>query len=90
VKQGVPFTNSMNYANQKIDRLFAQAAREMSQGKRREVFQQIQKIIMADVPVLPLLELQPTTFHHRDLGDVVAGPFGNYDGYDRLHWKRPR
>jgi peptide/nickel transport system substrate-binding protein len=90
VKQGVPFTNSMNYQNPEIDRLFAQAAREMNQGRRRDLFHQIQKIIMTDVPVLPLLELQPTTFHHRDLGDVVAGPFGNYDGYDRVHWKRPR
>jgi peptide/nickel transport system substrate-binding protein len=89
-KPGVPFTNSMNYQNPEIDRLFTQAAREMNTTRRRDVFVQIQKILAADLPLLPILEYQPTTFHHRDLQEVVTGPFGVYDSFDRVWWKRPR
>ena len=42
------------------------------------------------LPLLPLLELHFTTFHHRDLEGVVSSPLGVYDGFDRVHWKRPK
>jgi len=87
-KQGVPFTNSMDYKNPEIDKLFEQAARELNEGKRAAVFHQIQRILATDLPVLPILELQPTTFYRKDLEDVVAGPFGNYESFDRMYWKK--
>ncbi len=89
-KPGVPFVNSMDYKNPEIDKLFAQAAQELASAKRRQLFAQIQRTLMTDLPLLPLLELQFTTFTNADLDGVVASPFGVYDSFDRTYWKKPK
>jgi peptide/nickel transport system substrate-binding protein len=90
IKKGVPWVNSMNYQNPEIDRLFEQSGREMNRDRRFQLFHQIQRVIMNDVPLLPLLEIQFTTFYNKDLEGVVTGPYGVNDPFDRVYWKRPR
>jgi hypothetical protein len=45
---------------------------------------------MTDLPLLPLLELHFTTFHDKELENVIASPLGMYDSFDRVYWKRPK
>jgi peptide/nickel transport system substrate-binding protein len=87
-KPGVPFTNSMNYQNPEIDRLFTQAAQELNPDKRYELFHQIQRILVSELPLLALLEMEFTTFYHKELEGLVTSPFGVYDSFDRVYWKR--
>lgn len=88
IKKGVPFTNDSGYQNPEIDRLFAAAARELNPGKRRELFAQIQRILVTDLPYLPILELAPTTFYRKGLENVVNGPFAMYESFDGVYWQK--
>ena len=90
IKPGVPFTNSMNYQNPEIDQLFTQAAQELNRDKRYELFHQIQRILASELPVLPLLEMEFTTFYHKDLEGIITGPFGINNSFDGVHWKRTK
>jgi peptide/nickel transport system substrate-binding protein len=87
IKQGVPFTNNTGYSNPEIDKLFPEAARELDLRKRQEIFRKIQQILATDLPTLPLLEIDFTTFYNNQLRDVIVGPFGNYDSFDRVSWR---
>jgi peptide/nickel transport system substrate-binding protein len=78
----------MNYQNPEIDQLFTQAAQELNRDKRYELFHQIQRILASELPVLPLLEMEFTTFYHKDLEGIITGPFGINNSFDGVHWKR--
>lgn len=44
----VPFSNGASYSNPKVDKLFADAARESNRGKRVQLYNQLQKILVED------------------------------------------
>jgi peptide/nickel transport system substrate-binding protein len=87
-RPGVPYMNSHNYQNPEIDRLFSQAARESKPDKRYPLFHQIQSILASELPVLPLLEMEFTTFYRKELEGIITGPFGVHDSFDGVYWKR--
>lgn len=47
-------TNRAAYSNPAVDKLFAQAAREIDEVKRAQLYKQAQQLIMADAPWQPL------------------------------------
>ena len=51
-----PFTNGASYCNQEVDRLFDQAARELDERKRGDIYKRLQRILASDLPVIPLAD----------------------------------
>lgn len=51
----VPFTNNAGYSNPEVDALFDQSDAALSDEERKRIYDQIQELIWADVPVLPLM-----------------------------------
>lgn len=51
-----PFTNGSGYCNEQVDTLFDQAAAELDQKKRGDIYKQIQRKLASDVPVIPLVD----------------------------------
>jgi peptide/nickel transport system substrate-binding protein len=89
-QKGVPFANSMGYSNPVVDELFARAAVEPNARKRRELYHQAQEILVREVPALWLLEIEWVTVMSRDLENVVTSPWGLYDSYDEVYFKKSR
>jgi len=51
-----PFTNGSGYCNSQVDALFDQAAKELDQRKRGEIYRQLQRKLASDVPVIPIAD----------------------------------
>ena len=51
-----PFTNGAGYCNQEVDRLFDQAAIELDEKKRGDIYKRLQRKLASDVPVIPLVD----------------------------------
>lgn len=51
-----PFTNGSGYCNAEVDRLFGDAAAELDQKKRGDIYKRIQRKLASDVPVIPLVD----------------------------------
>jgi peptide/nickel transport system substrate-binding protein len=49
---GVPFSNGAHYVNPKVDQLLEDAAVEMDPAKRFQEFQEFQRIVGEDIPIL--------------------------------------
>ncbi len=80
-RKGVPFSNESGYSNPKVDALFAEAASATDDGKRKQLYSEVQKLLVEDAAVIWLVELQWPTVMSRRLHNAVIngmGPNGNF------------
>jgi peptide/nickel transport system substrate-binding protein len=75
-RHGVPFTNGSHYSNPEIDQLFAQAAVETDESKRKQLFASIQHILERDLPDLNLVSPQYVTVYSRAVHNHTISPDG--------------
>ncbi len=83
IRKGVVFVNNNFYSNKVVDDLFAAGAVELDPAKRAAIYQQIQKILVEDSPLIWLSEIQYVTVYHRKLHNAVTNPLGAYSAFDR-------
>ena len=50
IKPGVIWSNTQNYSNAKVDELLAQAPVEKDVEKRKKLYQEFQRLVVADAP----------------------------------------
>jgi peptide/nickel transport system substrate-binding protein len=50
------FTNGMSYSNKSVDALYESGARELDPKKRYATYREVVKILMTDLPVIPLYQ----------------------------------
>jgi peptide/nickel transport system substrate-binding protein len=78
---GTPFRNASGYSNPELDRLVAEAAREMDAAKRVQLLHRVQRIAAEDVPVLVPAYKQNMTFAHRRVRNHSMRPEWMYDAW---------
>jgi peptide/nickel transport system substrate-binding protein len=85
----VPFSNGSGYCNRRVDRLFDQAALELNQKKRAQLYQEIQRIIANDVPHIPLVDgIGPWIFSAEFKGFESAGSKATYHFGEKVWWTK--
>ena len=66
IREGVLFSNTMGYCEERVDELFAEAAVENDEERRAELYREVQQILVEDLPVIWLLEMEfPTIVNTR-------------------------
>lgn len=70
--QKVPFTNSSGYRNPTVDALFQRAATTVDQGRRGELYRQVQEQLARDLPYLWLVETTGTRVYTARCRDLSA------------------
>ncbi len=86
IVKGNPFGNNGQYSNPEVDRLFAEGAVAPAE-KRQEIYNQVQKILVDELPVLWMLELDFPTVYRCNVKDLVTSAIGVSDGM-RNAWKQ--
>ncbi len=70
-------TNRVHYANPQVDKLLEEGRTTVDPAKRLEVYKQLQRILLADVPWVPLASSLALNFHHAYIQDVYYDKYGN-------------
>lgn len=83
IAKGSPFNNAAGYVNAKVDELFAAGAREGDQNKRRALYQEVQKILVDEVPVAWLHEINFPTLYRTRIQNVISSGIGLNDSLGR-------
>ena len=84
IGKNIPWTNGSGYRNEKVDALISATQGEPDPQKRIQLFKDLQKTVLTDLPTLPLVELKFFTVeaanlkHPRPRGDQVYGSFADY------------
>ena len=74
--QPIPFSNSSGYVNDDIDRLFDEAREEVDTAARTALYQEIQEILVAEVPYYWLVETDANRVHRAGCRGFL--PFGHF------------
>jgi len=84
IGKNIPWTNGSGYRNADVDALIAATQGEADVKKRIQLFKDLQKIVLTDLPTLPLVELKFFTVEAANLrhpaprGDQVYGSFRDF------------
>ncbi|NEV78247.1 ABC transporter substrate-binding protein [Rhodopseudomonas sp. BR0C11] len=81
IRKGILFSNTCGYSNPEVDRLFEEAATATSDDTRQELYSQVQKIMVEEVPVAWLLEIEYPNFMDKRLKNVVTSAIGVHDTF---------
>jgi peptide/nickel transport system substrate-binding protein len=84
----LPFVNAMGYSNPELDRLFDSEFKELDRAKRAEIWRQIQRTIMTDMPALPLFEVPIVQAVTAAFRDAVTTPQGYIENRERTFFAR--
>ena len=84
VGKNIPWTNGSGYRNEQVDTIISKVQGEADAAKRVALFKDFQKIVLTDLPTLPLVELKFFTVQAANLktsairGDQVYGSFRDF------------
>lgn len=76
--------NGGRYSNAEADALFAQAATELDEAKRMELYRKLQELAVETLPTVPLYHDHYLVVHHRDLAGYQATAYGVT--LSAMHW----
>jgi peptide/nickel transport system substrate-binding protein len=71
--------NRSFYSSPRVDALINQARAELAQGKRKEIYAEIQQILSEDLPSINLWYLDNVMVHTKRVKKLTLNPPGNYD-----------
>ncbi|MBI3708161.1 MAG: ABC transporter substrate-binding protein [Proteobacteria bacterium] len=81
IKQGVPFANVTGYANPEVDRMLVAAQTENDAAKRKQQWQDVQRAVQRDLPVLNLFEMDFVTLYNKKVRGHTISADGPYQSY---------
>ncbi|WP_441276600.1 ABC transporter substrate-binding protein [Tardiphaga sp. 172_B4_N1_3] len=81
IKKGILFSNTAGYSNPEVDRLFEEAAVATSDDKRQELYSQVQRILVEDVPVVWTFEQDYPNFIDKRLKNVLSTAIGVHETF---------
>lgn len=87
--KGAAFSNAGHYNDPEVDRLLIAGQSEMDPAKRKALFVDFQKIVMRDLPILPLTSINQITVTRSRLKDHTLTADGVFDGLANA-WLMPR
>lgn len=85
IRKGVPFSNISGYSNPRVDELFEKAAQALDPKERRQIYSQVQRLLVDEVPVAWMLELQFPTIINKKFRNVITNGQGTLDSFDSAY-----
>ncbi len=86
IRQGVIWSNTQQYANDKVDSLLNAAAVEIDPEKRKALYSEFQQIVATDLPVYWINALPYHTAYDAKLQNVPTGIWGSMHPLDMVSW----
>ncbi|WP_368518334.1 ABC transporter substrate-binding protein [Rhizobium sp.] len=86
-KLGLPFSNASHYQNPEVDRLLETASIEVDEAKRKQEFNDFQKIIADELPVINLISLENVTVFNKRVKNHTIGAEGVQSNFADVYIK---
>ncbi len=86
--QGGRGSNTAQYRNPRVDKLLEEGARSFDQARRIEIYKEIQAIVRADLPFLPLFSENSVQGWKSDIKGVVSNSNTRSESWHAAGWSR--
>ena len=81
--------NRSFYSNPRVDALIDQARQETAEGKRQQLYAEVQNTLAEDLPAINLWYLDNVLVANRRVRNLTMNPSGNYDFLKSVELARP-
>ena len=85
IRPGVIWSNTQSYSNPKVDELLAKAGVEKDLSKRKAMYQEFQKIVVADAPIAFLNVLPYFQVYEKSLRKLPTSVWGATSPIDEMY-----
>ena len=86
IREGVIWSNTQQYSNEKVDALLNAAAVERDADKRKAMYAEFQQLVAGDLPVYWINALPYHTAYDKKLQNVPTGIWGTMHPMDQVSW----
>ena len=86
IREGVIWSNTQQYRNDKVDELLNAAAVELDVEKRKSLYSEFQQLVAGDLPVYWINQLPYHTAYNKRLKNVPTGIWGTMHPMDTVEW----
>lgn len=86
IVEGVIWSNTQSYCNERVDEILEQAAEEMDPQRRKELYAEFQQIVAEDLPIYWLHNVPYHTAYDRRLGNPPLSIWGTMSPLDEVYW----
>lgn len=89
IRRGVIWSNTQSYRNPEVDRILNEAGLAQDPARRRELYQDFQRRVVADVPIFFMNESPYHTVANKGLANLPLSIWGALSPMDELYWQTP-
>lgn len=82
----VAYTNTSGYCNENVDELFKKASQETDFEKRKQLYVEVQRLLVEDTPVIWALETPTPMIYHTGLANPPLAAWGPSGPMDETYW----
>ncbi len=79
--------NRVQYRNAQMDRLLERAQLEANPQRRRALYQQVHRLLLRELPYIPLWHRNNVAVLKRELAGYRAHPSGGFEFLHQLYWR---
>ena len=84
IRKGASFTNSMGYSNPRVDELFSKASSEKDPAARQKMYNEMQKILHEELPVIFLVEIAYSHIYNKRVHNLITNGISMYSNWDSV------
>ncbi|MCA0918783.1 ABC transporter substrate-binding protein [Pseudooceanicola nanhaiensis] len=85
IKVGATFENAGAYSNPEVDRLFDEGAVAPTREARKAIFDEVQEILVDDMPVVYLLEIPRVSVWNAKVHGLITNGISFYDNWAKVY-----
>lgn len=88
IRKGIPWSNTHNYSNPKVDEILSIAGSETDVKKRGELYEQFQKIVVDEAPLVYITAIKRYRALDKRLVNAPAGVWGQLSPMDETYFEK--
>jgi peptide/nickel transport system substrate-binding protein len=89
IRKGIIWSNTQQYSNPKVDELLEAAAKEIVPEKRKALYSEFQKLVVADAPIYFINATPYYNAFSKGLSGLPTTIWGMMSPLDELYWETP-
>jgi peptide/nickel transport system substrate-binding protein len=88
IQKGVTYSNGSGYNNPEMDKILQAAQVENDPAKRRKLYEDMQRLIMTDLPNMGLVYIQWFTIHDKKVKNLNTTGLGPYENFADVYMEK--
>ena len=85
IQKGVPYSNGSGYSSLDMDRILESAQVENDPKKRQQLYYDMQRLEMTDLPTFPLVNIQWYTIYDKRVHNLNTTGLGPYESFGEVY-----